>query len=374
MYPTPEDYTLIEGADPTSQFTVSQATVLLSFLRLALPNSYRGFVIHSETTPDTTGQPSGYPTNWYEWQQRCLWHKPSTNEVFAYQTGLGWAPAPIGINTVGTDQLQDGAVTLDKLAVEGTALQVYRVNATATGIEMATPTSLFPAGTLPVSSLVVGSGLLQSNGTTVFYAPLTAAQINTALGVGQLVYTTIQPDAPRSVLRTNAAATFTEYVSPANLFDANELPLTKISPGTGNANKAAIVSADGSTFEYRALPAVPTVTVRTSTAAAVPGVGANITYAHTLGAVPTVFDAYLVCVTPNNNYVAGDYIHHYEVTTGGGNDERPAFALTADATNLTLTQANITPTARTFLNKTTGVSATFTAAEWNVIFKATLLA
>lgn len=377
-YPTTTDYIFEEGLDPSAVFTSPEATALLSFLRLAIPNDYRGMVIVSTTTPATSGQPSGYPTDWYEWQQRCIWFDPSNGNLFGYVTGLGWQPITPAAGSIGTDELANAAVTAAKLA-PNTALYLLRTNAAGTAVEWVALSSVLSNGSIALSSLSpTGAsstlGFLRSNGTTNYWGALTAFDINLAIPTGGLGVNKLNQGAARNVLRMRTDAAYAEWIAPTAIFDANEIPITQLSPGSGNANKAAVVNALGTGFEYRALPAAPTVTVRTSTAAAVPGVGATLVYAHTLAAVPTLFEAYFVCVTPNNNYVAGDYIHYTSVTTGGGNDERPAFGLTADATNLTLVQANIAPTQRNFLNKTTGVSATFTDAEWNVVFKATLLA
>lgn len=377
-YPTTTDYIFTEGLDPSAVFTSPEATALLSFLRLALPNDYRGMVIVSTTTPATSGQPTGYPTDWYAWQQRCIWFDPSTGNLFGYVTGLGWQPITPAAGSIGTDELANAAVTAAKIA-PSTALYLLRTNAAGTATEWVALSSVLSNGSVPLSAISpTGAsstlGFLRSNGTTNFWGALTAFDINLAIPTGGLGVNKLNQGAARYILRMRTDAAYAEWITPTGIFDAGEIPITLLSPGSGNANKAAVVNATGTAFEYRALPVAPTVTVRTSVAAALPGVGASIVYPHTLATIPTTFAAYFVCITTNNNYAVGDYILHSEVTTGGSNDERPAFGLTADTTNLTLVQANITPTQRNFLNKTLGTTATFNPAEWNVIFKATLLA
>lgn len=371
-FPTPEDYVFEPGADPTSVFPTDEATLLLSFGRLMTTNSYYGIVIHSETTPPTTGQPTGYPTDWYAWNKRCLWHKPSTNEVFGYETGLGWVAVPVSDGTVDTAQIVDGAVTLAKMAVYGTAFQLIRVNAGATALEAVSPSGLFGVGTLPIDRLAPGTGLLQSNGSTVSYALLTSGQINTALAIGLLNYTAIAVDAPLRVLRTNAAGTAVEYANPVDLLSDNTLPITKLSPGTGNALRPIRVNSAGTAFEYYTPIAAATVTVNKSTPAAVPVAGAAVTFTHALGAVPTQFFARLICVSPNNGYVAGDELDIGQIDNSNASVERQEFVVASSATTVTVRRG--TAGNPNILNLSTGAVGVFAPADWNVQITAMLLA
>lgn len=372
-YPTPEDFVFVEGADPTSLFTGPQATLLLSFLRLTTPNSYRGNVINTTVTPATAGEPSGYPTDWYEWQQRCLWYNPATGELFGYRTGLGWESPTVGDESVTTAKIADGAVTMIKID-PGANLQIIRTNSGGV-VEWANLSNILTAGTVPIAAVVTGTGFFRSNGVTNSWGALTAFDINAAIPTGGFAYTKLNQGTSRQLLQMRTDAAAWQVVNPADAFVDGELALTFISPGTGNANKAAVVNAAGTAFEFRALPASTLTVVRTSTATALPAAGAGVTYAHTLGADPTTVEARFYCVVPNNGYVAGDFINHYEVTTGGANDERPAFILRANATNLVLGQANIGgSTQRNFLHATSYTGIPFVEAEWNLVFKATLTA
>jgi hypothetical protein len=216
---------------------------------------------------------------------------------------------------------------------------------------------------------------MRSNGTTNYWGALGAYDINLALGSGGLSITTLSAGTARYVLRMNAAGSTKEWITPLGLFDDYEITLPKLSPGTGNANKAAIVNAAGTAFEYRALPAAPTISVATATAAAVPGAGTTATYAHGLAAIPTTFACDLVCVTPNNDYVAGDVISWLQVEASvGANNEQQCFSLKASTTNLTLTASVGSEANWQFLHATNGTTVLFVKAEWNIIFKATLLA
>jgi hypothetical protein len=373
-YPTQTDYVFEVGADPTSVFPTDEATLLLSFGRLMTTNEYHGIVIHSETTPSTSGQPSGYPTDWFAWNKRSLWHNPATNEVFGYHTGLGWEPIPVGDNTVDTDQIVDGAVTPEKLAVTGSAYQLLQLNATATAWTLVDPNQIFPAASVPVDKLERGNGFVYSDGAMVFYHELDPSDINNALGDGNLVWTTIAVGDALQIFRTNAAGTLTEWVSVVDAIQNGSVTVTKLSPGTGNANKVATVSADGLSVGWVAPATVPTAKVSRSGSITIPAATATTTaFAHGLGAEPTGVEARFYCVTLNNGYAVGSWIQHYAVEASvAANDEQQAYTMNGTVTELTLTAtagSNLS-----FLSKTNGTTVTFNPAEWVLVWVATLIA
>ena len=80
------DYQFEPGND-LSAFGV-YSTALLQLVQLATPNAYHGGLIYSETTPAVTGQPTGYPTDWYSWHKRCVWVKPSTGAMYLSDAGF----------------------------------------------------------------------------------------------------------------------------------------------------------------------------------------------------------------------------------------------------------------------------------------------
>lgn len=375
-YPVLEDYVFEVGADPTSVFPTDEATLLLSFGRLMTTNEYHGIVIHSEDTPTTSGQPAGYPADWYAWNKRNLWHKPSTNEVFGYHTGLGWEPLPVGDATIGTDQIIDGSITPEKLAVTGSAGQIFQINPTATAWTLVDASQIFLPGTITLDKIFPGLGFVYSDGVSVFYQTLNPTLINDALGDGNLVWTTIAVGDPLQVLRTNPAGTLTEWVSVVDAVQNSSLPITKLSPGTANNSKVATVSADGLTVGWATPAAVPVSRVSRSGSITLPAATATTAaFLPGMGAEPTGIEARFYCTVDNNGYFAssGDFIQHYAVfSTIGADTQQQAYQMSGNATQLFMTASNVA--VLFFMSKTNGVVVTFNPAQWVLVWVTTLIA
>jgi hypothetical protein len=376
-YPTTTDYVFTEGLDPTSIFTAPEATALLSFLRVATPNDYYGMVIHTTTTPATSGQPSGYPTDWYAWNKRNLWHNPTTNELFGYKTGFGFEPIALADGSVDTDALADDAVTVDKVA-PGAALQLLRTNTGGTAVEWAGLSSILTAGSVPVSAVSpTGASAInsffRSNGTSNYWGPLTVFDINLAIPTGGLAITKLNQGTARQVLRMRTDAAYAEWIAPTGLFDDNELPLTKLSPGSGNANKAAYVNAAGTALEFRTPPSAPTIAQFTSTSLTVPATGATTTAAHGLASRPTVWGAYFVCTTGEAGYSIGDEVAANEVDgVGAGGDHGRGYTASVSATTFSLVSTTGWASVQ-IGHKTTGAFTTFTPANWALVFRGQII-
>lgn len=132
-YPTTTDYTFDEGIDPTSTWGV-YASVLLQLIRQAKPNSYRGSIIYSDTTPTVTGD--------YEWHKRCLWIKttaPNAWHVFAYDNDLAsWVDVSAGIGAGAINdeaQIADNTIPLSKLKISAITRSLLQVNASGNALE-----------------------------------------------------------------------------------------------------------------------------------------------------------------------------------------------------------------------------------------------
>lgn len=123
-YPVVEEYTFIEGVDPTSTWG-SYGTVLLQLIRQAVPNSYRGLIIYSATTPSVVNE--------FQWQKRCLWINSSTFNSFIYNNTLAkWVDitADIAIGAINDpNQIVDGTITLAKLNTVAPAGHVLQMDA-----------------------------------------------------------------------------------------------------------------------------------------------------------------------------------------------------------------------------------------------------
>lgn len=93
--------------------------------------------------------------------------------------------------------------------------------------------------------------------------------------------------------------------------------------------------------------------------------GGSLTLAHSLGAMPTLLQMRLKCVTGEHGYSAGDEVLAWN---GDANAGRGA-SVVPDATNINIRYGN---DANTFNvnNKTTGASAAITNANWSMIIRA----
>ena len=371
-YPTTTDFVFTEGLDPTAVFTTPEATALLSFLRLATPNAYRGNVINATSTPATTGQPTGYPTDWYSWQKRCLWYEPTSGTLFGYVTGLGWTAVTVVDGSITTAKLADGSVTVAKIA-PGTSLQLFRTNVGGTAVESVALSAILTAGVVPIASISpTGAGALngfmRSNGTTNYWGALSAYDINVALAIGSFAIDKLTIGTARQILRTNAAASSTEYVAPTSIFDDGELPITKLSPATGNANKMVAVNSAGTALEFRAAPSVPTIAKYVSGSLTVPAAAAVTTATHGMASTPEFWSASFACTTINQGYAVGDVVDHKAVSGENAGTQYQAYTATVSATTFSLVGVAGFATIN-IPHKTTGVVGTFTPASWALIYR-----
>lgn len=111
---------------------------------------------------------------------------------------------------------------------------------------------------------------------------------------------------------------------------------------------------------------VPLGSPNSGTVALVSG-GATL-FSHSLGAVPTYFEAWLVCTTTEMGYAVGDRIRLSGNTyPGGGGGTLFYETLYADATNVGYLYSLLTPY---IMNKTTLAPARLTATFWSVEFHA----
>ena len=181
-----EDYVMDPGVDPTSTFG-GYAPTLNQMVSLETPNSYRGMTIYSTTTPAVTGQPTGYPTNWYAWNKRNLWINPTTGEISVYTTLGGWTTPGFALGTIDGAALADYTVDISKLD-PGTshALQIIRVKASGTEFEFIDPATLYAPGTFNISVITPGA-----DGTMAVSSGGTTQWVNATTYIGTAIAPTI---------------------------------------------------------------------------------------------------------------------------------------------------------------------------------------
>lgn len=383
-YPTPTDYEFDEGLDPTSVFSAPEATALLSFLRLALPNSYRGTVIVSTTTPATSGEPTGYPTDWYAWQKRCLWANPDTGELFVYVTGLGWQPITLVDGSVTTDKLADGAVTVAKID-PGNALQILRTDLAGTAVEWVDLTSVIDNDSVAPNKLQAVSGAAPAGYYVLLSTPSGGSVSWTIINATLLYNALVSGDQGTLDPQVLEGGNVGDVVGRLDTDDVDFGPLTaflqdnsvllqKLSISGGTASQQVRINGAGTAFEFFTPPTTPTspnISRFVSAAAALPSAASAITTAHGLGVAPTMCQVWLVNTTTEAGYAVGDRVNADSVSVDNGSGEfdyRLAFSFSTDATNVYFQRAIETSMKIPSRDGTT--LETFTPGNWNFLIEA----
>lgn len=375
--PTNDNYTLDMGANLTPTWG-PLATQIEQAIELAVPNSYRGMVIADTATPTTTGAPAGYPAGWYEWQKRCLWLNTANNQLYGFD-GTTWAlvksrPADASI---GTSTIIDGAVTISKLSpTGGTAYQIPRINSGATALVWANATDLFNANEIAISKLgdtSVGSFVLTRNGPTKAWTPFDSATLLAIFGTNEIPVDYLIRGAALQVPMVNAGGTATVWSSVVSGIADGALSLAKLAPVVADAGKYLRRNPTTGVVESvaLALPVTPNVQIRTDEIVTLPTAGTASNSAHALGALPTVVQGYLVCVSADAGYSVGDVVDLDAIAvTGisGTYNYAGGFFVSFDTTNVTLTANDATT--RKILNRSTGAQHTFVAANWKFRYTA----
>ena len=389
----------VEGIDPTSTFG-GYASVLLQLIRQAIPSSTYGMVLFDTTAPDVTGSNA--------WRKTCIWLNlvvPGTPTVNVYKEGgsPGWINVNniIGNGAITTAMIANGAVTLPKLSVSGgAALQLIRVNATATAFEFVNVASLITIGSIPVGSLIttgIPPGELRFAGV---FGPTTAQWLTAVQIINALADATISPDliappgalAARSkFLTARTADTFATY----RFFEPNVDMLNdtlsggKLQNGTVEPSKiesagvpdgylmgkvagvpdwVAPLTITGATTKF-----VNTV-AETLTQAVPTAVGAGTSIAHTLGQIPTTYRVAFYCQTPEFEYVNGDEIEILGLYRANGfsSDEQSTAYNIRVTSSAVIVQAQQPTWAMYGVSKTTGTQSTaLTPGNWRLRLYAT---
>lgn len=314
----------VEGIDPTSTFG-GYASVLLQLIRQAIPSSTYGMVLFDTTAPDVTGSNA--------WRKTCVWLSllnPAEPALYVYRTSSpGWVNINdiISANSITTAMIQNNAVTLAKLSVSGgTALQLIRVNATATAFEFVSLASLVTVGSIPVGSLIttgIPPGELRFAGV---FGPTTAQWLTAVQIINALADATISPDliappgalAARSkFLTARTADTFATYrfLEPnVDMLNAT-MNGSKLQDGTVGPEKIYSTGVpDGYLLGKVAgvpdwVPA-PLYTYKYTAQVALPAAGVDIdviTYAAT-GGKADIYQFHFVCIVADLGFAINDEI------------------------------------------------------------------
>jgi hypothetical protein len=248
--PTAEEQVFTLGTDLTPTLGAGVALIEQA-IELATTTSYRGLVIYSDTTPATSGEPSGYPTGWYEWHKRCLWLKPSTGEVFQWN-GTTWALsiAKPGANTITGSMIASATIPISKFLPDaGSSLKVIRVNLGESAFEYIAPADLFSANSIAISKLdgtSSGDYVLTRAAGSKSWTLFDSATIIGLFGANEFPIDYLTRGSALQVPMVNAGATATTWASVLSGIADYTVPLTKISKTIADAGKWLKVQPDGS--------------------------------------------------------------------------------------------------------------------------------
>ncbi len=230
------------GADLTPTFGAN-AALIEQAIELAIPNSYRGLIIYSETTPATTGEPTGYPTNWYEWHKRCIWFKPSTGEIFQFN-GTTWALciAKPGAGVITNAMIANGTIEFGKLAVTGgAALQILQINNLGTAWAFVDVASAIANNSIAVTKLIggvtPGVEVLLSTAGSKAWTPFTSATIIDLFGANEFPVDSLARGSADQILTTNTAGTAISWRAISALIADYSIPIAKLTKVVGDAGK-----------------------------------------------------------------------------------------------------------------------------------------
>jgi hypothetical protein len=332
------------------------------------PASDIGFIIVSHTAPNVVVSPELKRFIWAE----CTTLLALTGNYYYYGP-TGWTL----LNLEDGARILPGTILLAALSTAGgNPNDIIQVSSGGDTFIFTSLASAFQNGTLDPAKLIPGTNgqLLGTVSGSVSWVTFDSAALITAIANGAFPIAKLVPGAAKQALRTKVDGTAAEWTDPLNLIDDKSFPLTKLSPGTGNASKYLQVNAAGDAVEA-ATPQFSQVRVQTSTALTIPTAGNTQVFAHGLGVSPTEFDAYFVCKTANNEYVIGSKIKYIQISTGGGTgDEQCAYSIYTDATNVGITQAGSGfQTQRNFMKRDTGVLVTFDSTQWDLYLQAKLI-
>jgi hypothetical protein len=348
----------VEGIDPTSTFG-GYASVLLQLIRQAQPSSTYGMILFDTTAPDVTGANA--------WRKRSLWLNlttPATPTVNVYREGgsPGWVNVNdvISPNTITTAMIQNAAVTLAKLSTAGgTANQLIRVNAGATGFEFVSVSGLITTGSINVGSLIttgIPAGQFRLAGT---YGPGVANWYTAQNVIDNLANASIASDliAPAGGATTRSKFLSTRTGDPFAAWrflepnvDILDTTLSGAKLQNGTVDPVKIVSSgipDGYLLskvagipDWVAPTAVAGIVASKQVVEITPLPASNtptdvITYAAT-GGKADIYQFYLKCITADHGFDPGDEIPLGSLGNddGGANEAGPLIFFDASASKV----------------------------------------
>ena len=301
----------------------------------------RGLVIVQTATPDTTTYPRFTNYLWLD-----INYTPPILKSWSWGV-TNWVTATIPANSIGTANIQDGAVTNPKLATNSVnTSQLYDNSVTSDKIVALSITS----GKLnnnSVDSTNIIDGTIVHNDiatggvwtTNILDGSVTGIKIgNGAVGTTNI--------AGGGVTITNLA---TNSVGTAQIL-VNAIVTTNILNQAVTTNKLSVYIPE----------------FYSPTTNAMPSAGAANSYSHGLSGVPTMIRVVLQCNQTENGYSVGDELDVHGIYSTG---VVPAFEIATSSTTISLVRYDTSSTIYV-LNKSTGAQSTLTTTKWVVKVRA----
>jgi hypothetical protein len=358
-------------------------------------------VLFDTTAPDVTGSNA--------WRKTCVWldlTNPNIPTVNVYKEGTspGWinVNSVIAAGSIKTSMIADynpaiinTGVTLPKLSpAGGTALQLIRVNATATNFEFVSLASLVTVGSIlpsAISGIAVSPGTFRvlgnlNGGTTTWYHPDQVVQgvSNAVIDIEQIAPSPVTSARSRFITTRTADATATWRYFDANVdiladaMNGNRLTdfttsVSKISPGA--ATEGSYLRIVGGVPDWDPAPTSGITTKYVDTVVKtltqnLPAYGVTLSIAHTLAQMPTTYRVALYCNTADGTYVNGDEIDLATVNQGVVGDWWIAFTARLTSTAVVLRRF-ASPNSIQIPDKTTAGDIVITEANWRLRLYAT---
>lgn len=370
------------------------ASAIEQAIILATPNANRGMVIWNASVPQVTGQPTGYPTNWYAFQARCLWIDPDGNA--RYYNGSVWnhVVARPGVNSISNTMVVNGTLTISKFSSSGgSSGNIIRVAALG-GFEFVTPIAAINANELPINRIfspASGTQLFRSINGVKDWATFDSALIVGALADNVVGVNKLLRGAALQVPMVAADGNSVAWTSVLTGVADGSIGLSKLVNSVGDAGKylkydatGKVIAADSGVLGTNAALANSDKIVAITTAGTIKNatfgkydsglvalVAGTATYdgLHGLGVTPSIAQAYLECIADEHGYVAGDRIDLSYVYGEFGSDQRTALQLSVNTTKWTLVLVNnaiATLTGIRIYVRTTGAQQDINPARWRL--------